>query len=346
MVPRSKLSTRSIKHVASQKKAIFEYWGHAAAYLPMDAYRFSLPQKKFFRQGKDNWPKSDANLMREVLERIGQEGPLMARDFVRTENKKGAGWWDWKPAKLALERLFFQGDLMVVERRGFQKVYDLPENILPSHVSTNYPSDQEFAHYLIEDALTKHGIVTIAEICYLRRGVKEIVKQVLADMLASEEILLLNIKGVPEDYYALGNVRDHIPRIHKKLRILSPFDPLVIQRKRLAAIFDFEYQIECYVPKPKRKFGYFTLPLLYGHEFIGRMDAKADRKSSTLHLLKVHLEEGVSSDLLVEDHWKTEILGFARFNNCTKIKVHDVRPTQLLSLLKRLEREVTNSPDA
>lgn len=329
-----------INKMQFKRKTIFEYWAHAAAYLPSDAYRFSLPLKDFFRKGKDRWPKSDQKLMKEVLQRVEQEGPLMARDFERSKAGSGTGWWDWKPAKLALERLFFQGDLMIAERRGFQKVYDLPERILPASVSTLFPSDEEFAKYLIDDALRRFGIASVAEICYIRKGIKSTVKQVVTELLESGELISIKVHRDNESiYYAPKWIMNRIPRIYKGLKILSPFDPLVIQRKRLKNIFDFEYLLECYVPKPKRKFGYFTLPILYGPDLIGRMDAKADRATNTLHIYRIELEKAVAFERIPEQQWRDEMVAFALFNGCQKIRVHTASPRPLRNLLKSMSRE-------
>ncbi|HJW30854.1 MAG TPA: crosslink repair DNA glycosylase YcaQ family protein, partial [Saprospiraceae bacterium] len=120
----------------AQKKsrAVFEYWAHAAAYLPMKDFRFSLPVMHAFKSKKDRWPKSQRTEMKKVLDRIKAEGPLMSRDFESTH--KGGSWWDWKPAKWALQRLFLEGALMVSHREGFQRIYDLPDRIIPEGIDT------------------------------------------------------------------------------------------------------------------------------------------------------------------------------------------------------------------
>ena len=135
-----------------RERGIFEYWFHAAAWLPMRDYRFALPRMRQLN-GERNWfESSDPRLQREILRRIESEGALRARDFVDPEHRSD-GWWEWKPAKQALEQLFMQGEIMVSRRDGFQKVYDLPERVLPDWIDTSLPSPDEYAAYLVDTTL-------------------------------------------------------------------------------------------------------------------------------------------------------------------------------------------------
>ena len=322
-----------INKLQREKKSIFEYWAHAAAYLPMSDYRFSLPLKDFFRQGKDRWPKSDPKIMSKVLKRIEDEGPLMARDFRPESQRKRTGWWDWKPAKLALERLFFQGDLMVLERRGFQKVYDLPARIIPHHIDTSFPSREELARHLIDNALQTHGLASVGEISYLRKGVKRAVQSQIEALVEDHAIKRVHVRGLEKiDFYTTEDFLNKSIRIQKTLRILSPFDPLIIQRKRLQHFFDFDYQIECYVPKEKRKYGYYVLPLLLGDQLIGRLDAKADRKKGVLQIFSLRLEDHFSLKLIDVGDWMRSLEELARFGGCDRIQIQDYHPPELAKI--------------
>ena len=298
---------------------ILEYWAHAAAYLPMEDFRFTLPLKKYFAEWKDPWPKSDRRLMAEVLQRIEKEGPLMARDFHSTTKRQNQGWWDWKPAKLALERLFFQGSLITIGRSGFQKIYDIPERAIPDHIMTTEPTREEYANYLIEGALRSHGLATISEISYLRKNVKNVVKTVLSEKLEKREVVEVSVSGLEGiKYYALQEGLNANLRINPQVRILSPFDNLTIQRERMKNFFDFDYQIECYVPAPKRVHGYFCLPLLYGDVFVGRMDAKADRKNKKL-IVRNLIFEGKKYLQINPEKMQRALMDFAGFNDCEEI---------------------------
>ncbi len=140
-----------------QRKEAFEYWFHAASWLPICDYRFALPRMSM-ENGERSWfDNTDKKLTRHILNRIDQEGPLRARDFEDTRTGKKQ-WWDWKPAKRALEQLFMQGELMVTERQSFQKVYDLPERVLPEGIDTTLPTIREYASYLIDTNLRAHGL--------------------------------------------------------------------------------------------------------------------------------------------------------------------------------------------
>jgi len=272
------------------QKQVFEYWSHAAAYLPMGDYRYSLYRKQAIAGGEIHWHHKDPKLSQQIIERIRQEGPLQSKDFERPGGAKAAGWWDWKPAKKALEQLFMEGELMAVKRQGFQKVYDLTERALPAGIDTSVPSEQEFYRYLITRCLKANGLANAGEIAYLRKGIKRKLELVCLEMLENGELQQLECQG--QLYYALPYSQNLLKQPIKggQVKILSPFDNLLIQRKRMQLLFDFDYQIECYVPEPKRQYGYFSLPLLWGSSFAGRMDAKIERKTGMLRIQHLHLE--------------------------------------------------------
>ena len=286
---RIKLYSEADLAALQKNGSVFEYWSHAAAYLPMSQYRYSLVRKQAYKNGDEHWYKKDPKVMSEVLARITDTGPLMAKDFQQVQpNKKG--WWDWKPAKIALEQLFMQGDLMVVERRGFQKVYDLTERVIPIGTDTSVPSNAELCRHLILQYLKAHGLARAEHIAYLRKGLKRHIQAQL--QVLREQGVIVAVKVADQHYYALANfpelLKQRLPQ--QVLKILSPFDNLLIQRARMRELFDFNYQIECYVPAAKRIYGYFTLPLLLGQRFVGRMDVKVHRKQQHMSILHLHLE--------------------------------------------------------
>ena len=158
-------------------KKIFEYWSHAAAYLPFRDYRYSLPRKQAISRGEENhWYTRDEKLMKSVLKRIDSEGPLMAKDFENTGRKIGE--WQTKPVKQALENLFMQGELMIPHRVNFHKVYDLSERVLPEYVDTSVPKTEEFARFLVKRYLQANGLGKAREMTYLLRNVKAAVSSV------------------------------------------------------------------------------------------------------------------------------------------------------------------------
>lgn len=308
------------------EKKILEHWSHALSYLPVEDYRFTLPIKRYFREHRDPWPKADPKLKDFVLERITREGPLMARDFEAMRKRKGDGWWDWKPAKRALERLFFEGALVVTHRENFQKVYDLPERSLPGGINREEPTQEEYARFLIRRTIKAHGFASAASMAYLRKGMGHLVKSEIRNMLGEGQIVPMHVKGVDAAYFTTAEHLALIPRVQKKVRFLSPFDNLVIQRTRLRNIFGFDYQIECYVPKHKRRYGYFSLPVLYGPEMIGRVDMKADRKHKVLNINHFVLEDGVKMEDRLLYEFADALAGFMHFQGAEEIKWHNCRP--------------------
>ncbi|MCJ8319027.1 MAG: winged helix DNA-binding domain-containing protein [Colwellia sp.] len=301
-----------------EDKQIFEYWSHAAAYLPMADYRFSLPRKNAFAKGEYHWFNVDKKDMAAVLDRIKADGPLRAKDF-KDPRKTKTGWWDWKPAKKALEQLFMEGKLMAVKRQGFQKVYDLTERVLPANIDTNVPSEAEYFQHLAINYLNANAIGTAEQITYLLKGLKAPVKKYCLQMV--EQGLLITLTVNDQIYFALPAIDNLLKKkiSRKKVKILSPFDNLLIQRKRIKALFNYDYQIECYVPADKRKVGYFSLPLLWGNTFAGRMDVKMDRKSGVLNIINLHLETEKADEFIVD--LKPILDKFLAFNSGTAINV-------------------------
>ncbi|MFT4925051.1 MAG: hypothetical protein ACI8WB_001141, partial [Phenylobacterium sp.] len=304
-----------------QQKQIFEYWSHAAAWLPMRDYRFSLPRKQAISSGEKHWFDKDLKLNREILQRIRTEGPLQAKDFEQRTDKN-SGWWDWKPAKKALEQLFMEGELMIAKRQGFQKVYDLTERVLPADINTQTPSADEYHQHLISRFLTAHGIAKPEHMAYLLKGLKTPIKQQCEQMFANAQLIKIELNK--QCYYALPQVSDLLSQSlsRSKVSILSPFDNLLIQRKRLNELFDFNYQIECYVPAVKRQYGYFSLPLLWGQRFAGRMDVKMDRKTGVLKLLHLHIETDKVEPFL--QALQPTLAEFMAFNQAEQLQVERI----------------------
>ncbi len=300
-----------------KEKKIFEYWSHAAAFLPMKDYRFSLLRKQNYALRNKDWEKKNKKILGMVRDRITNEGALQSRDFEHQSNKR-EGWWDWKPAKEALEYLFHKGELMVSERKSFQKVYDLTERVLSSKVETTIPTYEEHCEHLIMNSINANGFASQKEIFYLRRGDSKIPLSVLNRLVEEKKIIPITIGGVEEKYYTTKNSLKILENkaYGKDVHILSPFDNLVIQRKRLKTLFNFDYIIECYVPAPKRKFGYYVLPILYGDKFMGRLDAKADRATGSFNILNLYWEDKAKPDKNFKKIFKDRIDELTIFSGC------------------------------
>jgi uncharacterized protein len=298
---------------------IFEYWAHAAAYLPIEDFRFSLQRKLALQQGGKHWFDADDKAMQEVLARITTEGPLKSSDFKHPESNKTSGWWDWKPAKKALEQLFMQGDIMVKRRDKFQKVYDLTERVLPSSVNRQAPTEDEFAHYLISRFIRAQGVGTLKEIGYLRKGLKPALTRQLQDLLEAGSLSRFTLLG--QDYYFDPNIG--VNKVKKsKVFLINPFDNLIIQRARLTQLFDFNYVLEVYVPEAKRKFGYYSLAVLWKDDFIGHLDVKAQRSHGHLLLQNLSFTSKALSEkaMLHNDDFfaafEQAVNDYTEFNGC------------------------------
>jgi len=324
-------------------RRIFEYWGHALAYLPMSDYRYYLPRMKSFEDPASKWAKSRlekyGHLMKPCLERISSEGALGVKDFAKRSGAKAGAWWDSKPEKIALELLFWRGELMITERRKFGRVYDLTERVLPSGVDTRVPDENELLRFMVKRALQGLGVANAREIrFYLFNNETANLNAVLAEMVADGEIVEVQVKaGNGRMYYGLPDMMESVGRMRKKaprLYILSPFDNLIIQRDRLRELFGFDYVLECFVPAAKRRFGYFVLPVLWGEDFVARFDAKADRKNKTLLIPHFYLEEGFTPSERFPDVLARKLKEIALFNNCEHIIVKRATPAVFK---KRLE---------
>ncbi len=324
---------------------VFEYWAHALALLPISDYRFYLPRMQQHRDGRRGWLRQwrdeHTEIIHQVLNRIRSEGPLASKDFAPPAGAASRTWWDWKPAKTALEVLFWQGDLMIARREGFQKIYDLTERVLPAETNTRPPSPDELGRFHVRRALRGLGLATEREIkalfhlCDLAQ-----IRRALRLLQEEKKVVTIAIEGAPGPNYTLASaVEQEIPPAPRIARILSPFDNLVIQRGRLERLFGFEYRIECYLPAGKRRYGYFALPLLWGTEMIGRMDAKADRKDGRLLVKGLWFEPAFSSFHTVIPSLAEELAHFARFNGCTAVEIGPIRPVghkrRLIALVNR-----------
>jgi uncharacterized protein YcaQ len=301
---------------------IFEFFIADAGYIPMHDFRFSLPVKEGFLSGRKPLTQAEINLMNKVLDRITREGPLMVKDFEQDRQVASAGWWDWRPSKMAIERLYLDGRLMATRKKDFQKVYDLPMNILPDDIDTTMPAPEEFARHVIRRTLGSLGIAYAKEMAWRARYVKNnLVKKELEKLLAEGEVCSVVIEGLKTaPLYMLPGYKNKKIQLSGDAFILSPFDTLNVFRHRLRDFFNFDYQIECFVPQAKRKYGYFSLPVLVGDTFVARMDSKADRKEGVLVIHNLHFEPVKITRPMIAKVSEA-IHRFAKFNGCEEITI-------------------------
>lgn len=288
-------SVQDLHHAIYQERRGFEYWGHMASWLPMRDYRYFLPRMRRMRAESRGWWRrvraEHAALYPMVLERIRAEGPLGAAAFEDPRGGRGT-WWDWKPAKLVLEDLLDQGELMCADRTpGFARIYDLPERVLPAGLDTSDPGDEDATRYLLLRGLACLGVATAGEIIDYYRLRPPLPRSQLRHLVADGEIVEVAVEGwkvpafsTPAALEGPLDVPEHPPTL------LAPFDNLMWERTRVERTFGFRYRVEIYVPEPKRQFGYYVLPLLARGGLRGRADLKLDRQASVLRVRRSYLE--------------------------------------------------------
>ena len=299
---------------------------------------FRFHRERFRKLAKKDYSETD----KHVVKRIRKEGALASADFKDHSGRKRGPWWVWKPAKRSLERLFNAGHLMVSQRRSFQRVYDLPKRVLPDELDLSKPTQLECAKAAIHRSICDQGFAPAAEWTGDRTATKA-----LNEMVDAKDVVLVNYNDVkyitPSPLLdrlpitdvsgvALAKTDDQsLPRVH----ILSPFDGLLRDRRRLRWLFDFECKLEAYTPEPKRRWGYFCLPILWGDRLVGRFDPKADRKADVLIVKKLMFEPGFKDYDEFLPLFAEKLKAFATFNGCDKIVVHECVPKSVLRTVKQ-----------
>ena len=285
-------------------RALFEHWTHDASIIPMAWYphwhhRFERLRKRF--DSRKGWRErmGDGRTLEEVRRHIEAEGPVSTADFAEKSERTGP-WWGWSRHKAALEYLWFTGELATARREGFRKIYDLTERVIPEHARARGPSDEEVhLDWACRTALERLVIASPPEIAAFWDAVSGAQARAWCQERLGEELIEVRVQchdGKPRPAYAPIDIEarlDAAPDPPGRVRLISPFDPAVRDRKRLEYLFGFRYRIEIFVPAAKREYGYYVFPLLEGDRFIGRMDLKADRKADTLRVLGVWPEPGV-----------------------------------------------------
>jgi uncharacterized protein YcaQ len=277
----------------TRKRMLFEYWAHEASYLPVATYPLLRWRMERAAHGEDiystlaHWGRANAGLIDRIYNEVAQRGPLAASDM---DGHKGTGgWWGWSEAKHAFEWLFWAGRLTTACRRGFERVYDLPERILPPDVlRMPTPSPEDAHRELLRISAKAHGVATYACLrdyfrlspADTRRGIDELVEE--------GELLPVRVEGWNRQAYLHKDAR--APRKVRARTLLAPFDPLVFERSRAESLFGFRYRIEIYTPAEKRQYGYYVLPFLLNEAIVARIDLKADRSAGTLRVHAAYAE--------------------------------------------------------
>jgi len=270
----------------SRDKSVFEYWTHALAYVPTRDIGFFLDAMKRYREAPSAWfgMVTPAEL-KKAIARVRREGPLSIRDIdddVLVE--KHHPWASRKPSKRALQLAFYGGTVTISAREGMLKTYDLIERHFGWDKRPRPATERQRIAYLLDRALRAQGLVSLDSICYLDAPSKKPVRELIEARVKRKQLVPVHLENMPQAQHwitpeALETVPDTPPGL---VHILSPFDPLIIQRKRLSAFFGYDHLFEAYLPQAKRKLGYFALPVLVGDRIVAAIDLKADRAARTL----------------------------------------------------------------
>ena len=285
----------AFERLVYRRRAGFEYWGHAASFLPIGHYRLFLPRMRRMAAITRGWwvdvRKRNAALYGPVLDRIRAEGPLAASAFRHPSGPRRGTWWDWAPAKHVLEDLFDQGTVLVHDRVNFERRYDLAERVLPASVDASEPKPAEAALSLTVLAAGALGVGTAADLADYFRLRPEDARPALAEAVGAGLLEEVAVAGWAKPAYLVPGTR--VPRrlAHPPV-LLSPFDSLIWSRERTQRLFGFRYRLEVYVPAAKRVHGYYTMPVLHGGELVARVDPKHERATGRLLLRALHLEDG------------------------------------------------------
>jgi uncharacterized protein YcaQ len=279
-----------LRQAQSIDKTVFEYWTHALSYVPTSDLRFFLPEMRQYQRSPKSWFKTvETKDVRKVLKLIRNGGALTIRDIEDDELRdKDHPWASRKPSRRALQLAFFTGVITVSARSGMLKTYEMMDRHFGWEKRPKPASEREVAGYLLDRALRAQGVVSLDSICHLSANRKTSVRRLIEARVRQKTLIPVGIEdtgkvehwAAPETLDATLAPRD--PVVH----LLSPFDPLVIQRKRLQLFFGYEHRFEAYVPKEKRQFGYFALPTLVGDEVVAAIDLKTDRAKQKLLLQK------------------------------------------------------------
>ena len=297
---------RDLLDRASQRapRRLFEYWGHEASLLPVDLH--PLLRWRMERAAGDAWggmrriQRDRPELVARILEQVAERGPVAASELAESEPRRSGPWWDWSDAKRAVEWLFWSGQVSAARRRRFERLYDLPERVLPPAVLTaSTPPVAEAQRELVRVAASALGVAAERDLRDYFRLPAADAKARVAELVEAGELMPVAVEGWGRTraYLAAGA---RIPRAIDARALVGPFDSLIWERSRVRRLFGFDYRLEIYVPKPKRRHGYYVLPFLLGDRLVARVDLKADRAASVLRAQQVHLEEDAPAETIAE----------------------------------------------
>jgi len=321
-------------------RRLFEGWQHAASIIPLTEYRYQLPHQRNLREHPTNWYNRWLNetvqkeFVPQVLERVRNEGALKVSDF-ESDGHTGGTWWNWRPAKVALEFLNSNGELMIADRIKFQRVYDLTERVLPQWADTSEPTVEERDRFWVERGAKALGVFLprhAGDYTWMKVSrSKPIVESLIRDGI------LTQISGTLENGETgqLFIHRDNLSLLDQagdralqaeRTTFLSPFDNLWWANRRDEKLWGYHQSLESYLPAPKRRYGYFCMPILHKDRLVGRFDPKLERKNGILRLKALYLEPGVKPDEDLVEDTATAMRDFMAFHAAKELIIEHSEP--------------------
>ncbi|MGF6091637.1 winged helix-turn-helix domain-containing protein [Pseudomonas sp. 18173] len=318
-----------------RRRTLFEYWGHEASLLPLSMYPLMRWRMHRASRGEDiyqqlaRFGREQQDTIRRVLASVEEQGALGAGS-LSTRQERAGPWWDWSAEKHALEWLFAAGEVTVAGRRGFERLYDLPERVIPAAILAHpVLSEGDAQRGLLRHAATALGVGTEKDLRdYFRLNLADS-RLRLAELVEAGELLTCEVQGWRQPAYCLPEPK--VPRKVAASALLSPFDSLVWERSRTERLFDFRYRLEIYTPQDKRVYGYYVLPFLHNERIAARVDLRAERASGRLAVHAVHEEEPGLDDegmqaLAVNLRQMADWLGLAQVQlNCPRASADRLR---------------------
>jgi uncharacterized protein YcaQ len=311
---------------APANRELFEYWGHMASLMPYEMhplFRWRMAEAaNNHHKDSDTWVgrlhRSRPGFMQATLDEIRERGALSAREITGAGASKG-GWWGWSDGKRAVEGLFAAGKVAAAGRRGFERVYDLPERVIPARfLAMPTPTVEDAQRELMRIAARALGVATEKDLCDYFRIRIGAGRHRIRELVEAGELIPVKVEGWRDPAFVARDARS--PRKLDARALLSPFDSLIWERARTERIFGFRYRIEIYTPSENRKYGYYVLPFLLGDRLVARVDLKSDRATGTLLVQGAHCEPGVRLSAVAEPLMR-ELATMASWLGLERIKV-------------------------
>ncbi len=294
-----------LRRLLERERSLFENWTHDASIIPTRFFpywmtRFRRDAAKI-RERWTEWRREGfLEMLDQIRDRVSNQGAVMSRNVGADETRGSGGWWDWHPSKTALEFLWRTGELAICHRQGFQKAYDLTERVIPAAHRAGEPEEPEFLDWACNSALDRLGFATSGEIAAFWDSVSPAEAADWCRQHTGGDLVEVEIGSAdgskPRRAFARPDIAELArlaPPAPDRVRVLSPFDPALRDRKRALRVFNFDYRIEVFVPAPKRKYGYYVFPVLEGSRMIGRIDMKCDREAGLLTVTAFWPQRGV-----------------------------------------------------